>query len=57
VYDGVGLGLPLSKKLIEMHDGKIELFSTFMEGTTVVIYLPAHCRQENTPDIHLHLMD
>lgn len=57
VYDGVGLGLPLSKKLIEMHDGKIELISTFQSGTTVVMYLPAHRLQENTFDIRLHLYD
>ena len=57
VYDGVGLGLPLSKKLIEMHDGKIELISTLQEGTTVIIHLPAHRLQENTFDIRLHLND
>jgi signal transduction histidine kinase len=57
VYDGVGLGLPLSKKLIEMHDGKIELFSACQKGTTVVMYLPAHCLQADTFDIRLHLID
>lgn len=55
VSDGVGLGLPLSKKLIEMHDGKLELNSTFQVGTTVVVYLPAQCRSENSFDIRLHL--
>lgn len=57
VYDGVGLGLPLSKKLIEMHDGKIELTSIYQAGTTVTIYLPAQFLQENTFDMRLHLND
>jgi len=37
---GFGLGLPLSKKLVEAHGGRIELGSRVGEGTTVTIYLP-----------------
>lgn len=37
---GVGLGLPLSKKLVEAHGGRIELQSRRGEGTTVTIHLP-----------------
>ncbi len=39
-WDGFGLGLPLSKKLVEAHGGRIELESRVGEGTTVIIYLP-----------------
>ncbi len=39
-YEGVGLGLPLSKKLVELHDGKIELESKVGKGTTVSFTLP-----------------
>lgn len=37
---GFGLGLPLSKKLVEVHGGRIELKSTLGEGTTVTVHLP-----------------
>ena len=37
---GFGLGLPLSKKLVLLHEGRIELRSALGEGTTVTIYLP-----------------
>ena len=39
-YEGVGLGLPLSKRLVELHNGKIELVSKPGEGTTVSFTLP-----------------
>lgn len=37
---GFGLGLPLSKKLVEAHGGRIELRSRVGAGTTVTVYLP-----------------
>ncbi|WP_373086088.1 ATP-binding protein [Sneathiella sp.] len=40
-YHGTGLGLPLSKNLAEMHDGKLELMSEYGEGTVVSLCLPA----------------
>lgn len=40
-YDGVGLGLPLSRKLIEKHDGKLLLQSEPGQGTTAIITLPS----------------
>ncbi|MDP5083259.1 MAG: HAMP domain-containing histidine kinase, partial [Rickettsiaceae bacterium] len=36
-YEGTGLGLPLTKKLIELMDGKFDIQSTPGEGTTVTI--------------------
>jgi signal transduction histidine kinase len=40
-YGGIGLGLPLTKRLVEMHDGTMELVSRLGEGTTVTVRLPA----------------
>ncbi|UCE07035.1 MAG: HAMP domain-containing protein, partial [bacterium] len=37
---GVGLGLPIVKKIIEEHQGKINVISTKGKGTTVKITLP-----------------
>mgnify|MGYP000053035017 CR=1 FL=1 len=37
---GTGLGLALTKSLVEMHDGALELTSTPGEGTTVSFVLP-----------------
>jgi signal transduction histidine kinase len=39
-YDGVGLGLPLTKKLVEMHGGILDIDSALGEGTTVTVRLP-----------------
>ncbi len=40
-FQGVGLGLPLSKKFIEMNNGRIEVSSKKDKGTIVSIVLPA----------------
>ena len=37
---GVGLGLPLVKKIVEMHDGKLKIESEPGVGTTVSVTLP-----------------
>jgi signal transduction histidine kinase len=38
---GVGLGLPLSRHLIELHGGSLALESTPGTGTTAVIRIPS----------------
>ena len=38
--EGTGLGMPLTKCLIELHGGRIELESEFGRGTAVTAYLP-----------------
>jgi signal transduction histidine kinase len=39
-HDGVGLGLPLTKRLIELHGGTIEIRSEPGTGTVVSAHLP-----------------
>lgn len=39
-YDGVGLGLPLSRNLAELHGGSLELRSRTGVGTTAIVRLP-----------------
>ncbi|MBP2297795.1 signal transduction histidine kinase/CheY-like chemotaxis protein [Azospirillum picis] len=38
--EGVGLGLPLTKRLVELHGGRLELRSSLGIGTTVTVRLP-----------------
>jgi two-component system cell cycle sensor histidine kinase PleC len=38
---GTGLGLPLSRKLVELHGGTLHLESTPGEGTTAIVTLPS----------------
>jgi len=37
---GTGLGLPISKEIVERHGGRIELVSTSGEGTCFTLWLP-----------------
>ena len=39
-YDGTGLGLPLSKRLIELHGGTLAIDSVVGAGTTVTLRFP-----------------
>lgn len=40
-YEGTGLGLPLTKKLIELHHGSIQIDSEPGKGTLVTLVFPA----------------
>ena len=42
-YEGTGLGLPLSKRLVELHGGALTLRSRLRQGTAVSITLPRSC--------------
>jgi signal transduction histidine kinase len=40
-YEGTGLGLPLTKKLIELHGGRLDIDSELCVGTKVTVAFPA----------------
>ncbi len=44
-YDGSGLGLPLTKALVELHKGRFDIDSAEGVGTTVTLTFPQACCQ------------
>jgi two-component system cell cycle sensor histidine kinase PleC len=40
-FEGTGLGLPIARRLIELHGGRLEIASAKDHGTTIRAYLPA----------------
>ena len=50
---GTGLGLPITKWLIEMHQGSIKFASHLHEGTTFHVILPVHQSDEQPTEIPL----
>ncbi|WP_070000005.1 sensor histidine kinase [Cellulosilyticum sp. I15G10I2] len=40
--EGSGIGLALVKSLVQLHHGRIEVFSKEGEGTEVILYFPIH---------------
>jgi two-component system, OmpR family, sensor kinase len=43
--EGLGLGLPVAKAIVEAHKGRIEMASRPGEGTTVTVSLPAGAKE------------
>ncbi len=41
---GIGLGLPIAKKLVEMHGGRLTITTSRQKGTVVTLAFPAECR-------------
>ncbi|MGH6928885.1 MAG: ATP-binding protein, partial [Dongiaceae bacterium] len=39
-YEGTGLGIPLAKAMIELHDGMLTISSNVGSGTIVTVKLP-----------------
>ncbi len=50
-YEGTGLGLHLTKALIEMHGGSLDLQSEVGVGTTVTVRIPAERIVHPPPDL------
>jgi CheY-like chemotaxis protein len=46
---GLGIGLALVKRLVEMHEGTIEVFSTLGQGSEFVVSLPVDLPQALSP--------
>ncbi len=38
--EGTGLGIPLAKAMVELHDGSLTISSNVGSGTAVVVKLP-----------------
>ncbi|GAB2177644.1 sensor histidine kinase [Dongia sp. agr-C8] len=49
--EGIGLGLAITQRLVQAHDGSIEVQSREGEGTTVTIHLPASRIIRSTPKL------
>ncbi|HUC10197.1 MAG TPA: ATP-binding protein, partial [Stellaceae bacterium] len=47
-YGGTGLGLPITKGLVEAHGGTLTISSRVGEGTTVRVVLPRYLPQPLT---------
>jgi signal transduction histidine kinase len=47
-HEGTGIGLPLSKQLVEFQGGSMTLDSTPGIGTTITIAFPAECLIERS---------
>ena len=46
-FDGVGLGLPLTRMLVELHGGELRIDSEPNEGTEVTVVLANTGAREN----------
>jgi signal transduction histidine kinase len=48
-HGGTGLGLPLTKTLVEMQGGRLEIASQTGTGTTISVIFPSHCLVPEQP--------
>ena len=52
-YEGTGLGLPLARRLAELHGGSLEIVSEKGHGTTVTVAFPASRISANSSELPL----
>lgn len=45
-FKGFGVGLPLARKIIELHEGHLDIQSTVHAGTTVEIHFPTYSKKQ-----------
>ena len=45
-YEGTGLGLPLTKALVDLHDGSMTIDSARGAGTRITVTLPLRQQRE-----------
>jgi len=43
--DGTGLGLPIALRIVEEHDGRLELRPSESQGATFIMTLPVHTEE------------
>ncbi len=51
---GLGLGLPIAQKIIETHEGRIEVDSTVGKGTSFKVFLPVSLSPEKSKKKGIH---
>jgi len=52
-HSSTGLGLPISKKFVELHGGQMGVKSTFTQGSTFWFTLPLHSQNQDSREGHL----
>ncbi len=56
-FEGTGLGLPLSKKLVELMGGKLDIKSELGKGTIVTVILPYDVPKEDVSELAITNID